>query len=93
MESVNMNRNVNQPIEAGPKSHVILCNLYSDFSKKMEKSDLCNSPRRYVVELEYVKKLLSSASKFNLQKEIVLWEQKKAEIIQKLQEFGITIQN
>ena len=59
----------------------------------MEKSDLCNSPRRYVVELEYVKKLLSSASKFNLQKEIVLWEQKKAEIIQKLQEFGITIQN
>ena len=38
MESVNMNRNVNQPIEAGPKSHVILCNLYSDFSKKWKKA-------------------------------------------------------
>ena len=86
-----MNSNFGQGKEQIPTSHSMLRKIYTDFANKMENSDFSNSPRRYVVELEYVKNLLNSAKTHNLKEELSVWEQKKTEITQRLQEFGITV--
>lgn len=90
-KSLNMNSSFNISNSDIPRSHILLKKLYSDFVLQMEKSDFCNSPRRYVSELEYVKNLINSSKNHNIDNEVVIWEQKKTEVVQKLKEFGITI--
>lgn len=90
-KNLNMGSEFNTSNSNMPRSHIILKRLYSDFVLQVEKSDVCNSPRRYVSELEYVENLLRSSKTHNLASEIELFEQKKNQILQKLKEFGVTV--
>lgn len=65
--------------------------VYQDFVKQMEKSDFCNSPRRYIVELGYAKQLSNLADKYQIAAESEKWTSKISEIEQKLADFGVKI--
>ena len=64
---------------------------YKDFVRQINKSDFCNTSRRYIAELHYARKLIELYSKYNytqLQDEMT---KREAEILKKLKdEFGIT---
>lgn len=64
---------------------------YDDFVDKVNKSDFCNSPQRYIAELTFVRKLKDFYMKhqnLNLLQEIT---EREKEILEKLKnEFGIT---
>ncbi len=89
--SNNMIKKINKANENLPAALVKLEELYSDFIKQMEKSDFKNSPRRYIVELGYVKNLKKSSESFKLSSEIEKWTNKEKELCLKLDEFGIKI--
>ena len=69
-------------------------NLYKGFVEKMSKSDFANSPRRYIMELDYLKQIKTSATRYKLSSEVENAENKIIEITSKLKnEFGITFNN
>lgn len=63
---------------------------YTDFIKKAERSDFANSPRRFVAELKIVEQLIEQAKTKNLTQKAEIYAAKKAEILAKLKEFGIS---
>lgn len=65
--------------------------VYQNFVKQMEKSDFCNTPRRYIVELGYAKQLSNLADKYKIPVESEKWSSKIVEIEQKLADFGVKI--
>lgn len=88
-----MNNKLNNQGEKLPLTLVKLQELYSDFSDKMEKSDFCNSPRRYIVELGYVQNLKRTSAAYKLTAQTEKWEKREQEIVSKLTEFGIKVNN
>ncbi len=69
-------------------------NIYKKFTEKMDKSDFANSPRRYIVELNYVKKIKELALSKNITIEAERMAQKEQDINAKLKdEFGIVIKD
>ncbi len=70
-----------------------LLDIYEDFTDKMDKSDFTNSPRRYIVELNYVKNIKESAISSNIAAVAERMAQKEQDIRAKLNEFGIAIKD
>lgn len=87
----NMNNNLNNQGGKMPLALAKLNELYSEFSQKMDKSDFCNSPRRYIAELGYVQNLKKTSESYNFSAEAEKWDKKEQEIRAKLAEFGIKI--
>lgn len=82
--------NMQPTLKKLPKLH----KSYNDFIKKIEKSDFCNSARRYITELDFVqqlKKLYSDENNADLAKTFAL---KEESLLEKLKnDFGIGIEN
>jgi len=93
IKRVNNNMNNNKNNNDLPRDIVMLGKIYSDFALKMDKSDFANSPRRYIVELNYVKNLKEKSIGYKLSLEAEKWAKKEEEIRSKLKEFGIKIDN
>ena len=66
--------------------------IYDEFVTKMNKSDFCNSERRYIAELSYVRQLKLYYSKENCEDLLKEMTDRDNEIFQTLEnEFGITL--
>lgn len=86
-----MNNKIGNKDEKLPLALEKLQEIYVDFSRKMDKSDFCNSSRRYIVELGYVQNLKRTAQSYKIQSQVEIWEKKEQEVKSKLAEFGIKI--
>ncbi len=63
---------------------------YNDFVDKMNKSDFCNSSRRYIAEIYYVRKLKELYSENNCPDSLKEMSDRETFILKKLEdEFGI----
>ncbi len=70
---------------------VTLKQAYRDFVKKMDKSDFCNTSRRYILELSYIKKLKEVYTQYQDSESFQEISDREKEILEKLKnEFGIT---
>ena len=98
MDNINkLSKNFNEKkIETNSKKPYELQQLeqiYVNFQSKAQKSDFCNSPRRYIIELEQVKQLKELSISYQLDDEVEKWAKKEEEIKLKLEEFGIKTNN
>lgn len=66
---------------------------YSDYLKQNEKSDLANSPSRFIIELNFVKNLKNLAKEINDKDGVEKWNKKETEIREKLNQWGIQMDN
>ncbi|MBQ8635219.1 hypothetical protein IJ425_03605 [bacterium] len=67
---------------------------YKSFVQQINKSDFCNTSRRYIAELAYVRRLTELYSENNCAKLQSEMEEREAEILKKLkEEFGIIYNN
>ena len=62
---------------------------YYDYIEQTNKSDFANSPRRYVVELTFVKNLIANIPEDKKDIETERWKKREQEIHEKLLEWGI----
>ena len=62
---------------------------YADYINQTNKSDFAKSPRRYVVELTFVKNLIANIPEDKKDIETERWKKREQEIHEKLLEWGI----
>ncbi len=65
--------------------------VYADYIKQTNNSDFANSPRRYIIELNFIKNLQKLALSEKNQTEYEKWNKRETEIKEKLNEWGIQI--
>ena len=69
-------------------------NIYNVFLEDMKTSNIANSPKRYIMELNILKEILKQAENCNLSEEIEKYNIKINEINKKLEnEFKLKISN
>jgi hypothetical protein len=61
-------------------------NIYNVFLEDMKNSDIANSPKRYIMELNILKEILKQAQACNLSEEIEKYSKKVNEINKKLED-------
>lgn len=64
--------------------------MYLGYVEQVSKTDFANAPTRYISEAQYLDNVIKLANKYNLQEQVGAYSAKKAEVLQKLEGFGIT---
>ena len=64
---------------------------YYDYIEQTNKSDFANSPRRYIVELSFIKNLKDLAQQNKNKDECEKWNKREMEIRDNLLQWGIKI--
>ena len=82
---------IGQNLKKLPQEVISAEKNYKDFVDSMNKSDFCNTSRRYLGELAYVKRLQELYSKNNCTDLQTEMSERESVILEKLKcEFGIT---
>ena len=94
-QNVNMNNNLNSDNFPKTQDNIQKArHFYNEFVNQMNKSDFCNTSRRYVAELAYVRKLKNLYMEQNQLDFFKEMADRENEIIQKLEkDFGITLKD
>ncbi len=67
--------------------------VYADYIKQTNNSDFANSPRRYIIELNFIKNLQKLALDEKNQTEYATWNKRETEIRNQLNKCGIQMDN